>query len=82
MNKIKFLFLSLLAVSLVTFTSCGDDDDPETEVKSIVDTASDTESLSTLVAALEQANLVSTLQGEGPFTVFAPTNDAFQALLD
>ncbi|SFC33648.1 Uncaracterized surface protein containing fasciclin (FAS1) repeats [Alkalibacterium subtropicum] len=36
---------------------------------------------STLVLALEEANLVETLQGEGPFTVFAPTDDAFETLL-
>ncbi|MEM9545147.1 MAG: fasciclin domain-containing protein [Bacteroidota bacterium] len=81
MKKIKFLVLGLLATSLMTFTSCGDDD-PEVEVKSIVETASETDNLSTLVAALQQADLVSTLEGNGPFTVFAPTNDAFQALLD
>ena len=46
----------------------------------IVATASQTESLSTLVSAVQAADLVSTLQGEGPFTVLAPTNDAFAAL--
>ena len=47
---------------------------------SIVDIAIATPELSTLVAALQQAELVETLQGDGPFTVFAPTNDAFAAL--
>jgi len=47
----------------------------------IVDIAVSDENLSTLVSALGQAELVETLQGEGPFTVFAPTNDAF-AMLD
>lgn len=46
----------------------------------IVETASKTESLSTLVAAVKAADLVETLSGKGPFTVFAPTNDAFGAL--
>lgn len=46
----------------------------------IVSVASDTESLSTLVTAVKAAGLVETLQGEGPFTVFAPTNAAFDAL--
>jgi uncharacterized surface protein with fasciclin (FAS1) repeats len=46
----------------------------------IVDTAVATESLSTLVTAVTAAGLVETLQGAGPFTVFAPTNDAFAAL--
>ncbi|NJO02009.1 MAG: fasciclin domain-containing protein [Bacteroidia bacterium] len=46
----------------------------------IVALAQETESLSTLVQALQAADLVSALQGEGPFTVFAPTNEAFSAL--
>jgi len=48
----------------------------------IVAIASATPGLSTLVAAVGAAGLVETLQGEGPFTVFAPTNDAFAALPD
>lgn len=43
----------------------------------IVDVAVGNASFSTLVAALQAADLVTTLQGKGPFTVFAPTNDAF-----
>ena len=50
------------------------------EMGDIVAVASTTEGFSTLVAALEAAGLVETLQGEGPFTVFAPTDDAFAAL--
>lgn len=46
----------------------------------IVEIASTTEGFSTLVAALTAADLVTTLQGEGPFTVFAPTDEAFAAL--
>ena len=46
----------------------------------IVDVASNTEGFSTLVAAVQAAGLVDTLNGEGPFTVFAPTDDAFAAL--
>jgi uncharacterized surface protein with fasciclin (FAS1) repeats len=46
----------------------------------IVDIAASNESFQTLTAALEAADLVSTLQGEGPFTVFAPTDEAFAAL--
>lgn len=45
--------------------------------KTIVDVAVGNEDFSTLVAALKAADLVSALQGDGPFTVFAPTNDAF-----
>ena len=43
----------------------------------IVDAAVSNKSFSTLVTALKAANLVETLQGDGPFTVFAPTNEAF-----
>ncbi|MEM9734138.1 MAG: fasciclin domain-containing protein [Pseudomonadota bacterium] len=46
----------------------------------IVDTAAGNEDFSTLVAAVKAAGLVETLKGEGPFTVFAPTDDAFAAL--
>lgn len=45
--------------------------------ETIVDVAVGNEDFSTLVTALKAADLVSALQGEGPFTVFAPTNDAF-----
>ena len=48
--------------------------------KDIVDTAVDAGSFTTLVAAVEAAGLVETLKGEGPFTVFAPTDEAFAAL--
>lgn len=48
----------------------------------VVDIALGDENFSTLVEALETAGLVETLQGAGPFTVFAPTNDAFGALLE
>lgn len=46
----------------------------------IVDTAVAAGSFTTLVAAVEAAGLVDTLKGEGPFTVFAPTDEAFAAL--
>ena len=49
-------------------------------VGDIVAVASGNESFSTLVAAVGAAGLVETLQGAGPFTVFAPTNDAFSKL--
>ncbi|PRY23120.1 putative surface protein with fasciclin (FAS1) repeats [Aliiruegeria haliotis] len=48
--------------------------------KDIVDTAVGAGSFNTLVAAVQAAGLVDTLKGEGPFTVFAPTDDAFAAL--
>lgn len=48
--------------------------------KDIVDTAVANGSFTTLVAAVQAAGLVETLKGDGPFTVFAPTDDAFAAL--
>ncbi|MEJ6396274.1 fasciclin domain-containing protein [Yoonia sp. 208BN28-4] len=48
--------------------------------KDIVDTAVEAGTFTTLVAAVEAAGLVDTLKGEGPFTVFAPTDEAFAAL--
>ncbi|MFZ1767634.1 MAG: fasciclin domain-containing protein [Caldilinea sp.] len=50
------------------------------EMADIVDTAVSAGSFNTLVAAVEAAGLVDTLKGEGPFTVFAPTDEAFAAL--
>jgi len=52
---------------------------PKTE-KDIVDTAVSAGSFKTLAAALQAAGLVDTLKGTGPFTVFAPTDDAFAKL--
>ena len=49
-------------------------------VHDIVDTAVAAGSFSTLVAAVTAADLVDTLKGDGPFTVFAPSDDAFAAL--
>ena len=46
----------------------------------IVENASNAPNLSTLVAAVQQAELAETLSGEGPFTVFAPTDTAFEAV--
>ena len=48
--------------------------------KDIVDNAVNSKSHTTLVAAVKAAGLVETLKGKGPFTVFAPTNDAFENL--
>ena len=48
--------------------------------KDIVDTAVEAGTFETLVAAVQAAGLVDTLKGEGPFTVFAPTDEAFAAL--
>ncbi|WP_234497811.1 fasciclin domain-containing protein [Vibrio maritimus] len=48
--------------------------------KDIVDVAAENGSFTTLVAAVQAAGLVDTLKGEGPFTVFAPTDEAFAKL--
>ena len=53
---------------------------PEPMVKDIVDTAVADSRFTTLVAAVKSAGLVDTLKGKGPFTVFAPTDDAFAKL--
>ncbi|MET3858756.1 MULTISPECIES: fasciclin domain-containing protein [unclassified Rhizobium] len=50
------------------------------EDKNIVQNASNSKDHTTLVAAVKAAGLVKTLEGKGPFTVFAPTNEAFDAL--
>jgi uncharacterized surface protein with fasciclin (FAS1) repeats len=77
---------------LLALSACGSDandeaDAPATteaadaaEPGTIVEVAVGAGSFSTLVAAVEAAGLVDTLSGEGPFTVFAPTDDAFAAL--
>jgi len=83
----RFSILALFACSLVIFSSCGDDNvvEPTPVVPTTpnaVEFASDNANFSSLVAALSRANLVETLSGDGPFTIFAPTNTAFQALLD
>ncbi len=58
-------------------------DEPESEEPgTIVDVAVESGQFPTLVAAIEAAGLVETLSGEGPFTVFAPTEDAFAAALE
>lgn len=77
MNR-RFVFKTAAALGVVAFAAAcapmmedGDD---------IVDIAASNEDFSTLVAAVQAAGLVETLKGDGPFTVFAPTNDAFAKL--
>ena len=57
-------------------------DDAMTEPGTIVDVAVAADDFTTLVAAVQAAGLVDTLSGPGPFTVFAPTDEAFAAALD
>jgi uncharacterized surface protein with fasciclin (FAS1) repeats len=71
--------LGLAAVLLVS--ACGDDGDKGNSGElTVTDTVSSTAGLETLTSALEAAGLDVTLAGEGPFTVFAPTDAAFAAL--
>lgn len=87
MKKLHFLktgpILSLLLTfALVAFTGCNDDDDAPAPTQNIVQIAQGQTNLTSLVAALTKfPDLVTTLSGSGTFTVFAPTNDAFAALL-
>ncbi len=88
----KKVFAVAIAAAL-TLAACGSDDEASEDTVAedtvaeevvadgdIVALASGNPDFSTLVAALSAAGLVEILQGEGPFTVFAPTNAAFDAL--
>lgn len=68
-------FLALAAALLISAPAFAAE-------KDIVDTAVSAGSFNTLVAAVKAADLVNTLKGEGPFTVFAPTDEAFAKLGD
>jgi uncharacterized surface protein with fasciclin (FAS1) repeats len=95
-GKIAAILIAAAVVigGVVWFTTRDNDEDTSNNTESsqtvtqeapqsqqtIVDLAVATDDLSTLVTAVQAAGLVETLSGEGPFTVFAPTNDAFAAL--
>ena len=93
--KKLFSILSLVIVAALVLVACAPVETPEpmpateapvaTEMpveapKTIVDIAVEDGRFTTLVAALQAADLVGTLSGDGPFTVFAPTDDAFAKL--
>ena len=61
-------------------TSGAETEQPAEQAKDIVDTAAAADDFKTLVAAVKAAELVETLKGDGPFTVFAPTDAAFGKL--
>ncbi|HDR27893.1 fasciclin domain-containing protein [Rhodovulum sp.] len=69
-------FMAMTAATMLSTPALADDH----MAKDIVAIASGSDQFTTLVAAVSAAGLVETLQGEGPFTVFAPTDDAFAAL--
>jgi uncharacterized surface protein with fasciclin (FAS1) repeats len=80
-------FAAAVIATALTLSACGSDSEKameetteQTSVGTIVDVASGAGNFSTLVAAVTAADLAETLSGEGPFTVFAPTDDAFAAL--
>jgi len=91
MNK-KMKMIAAAAAAVLTLAACGSDSDsvdttmaPDTTMAAeapgtIVEVAQANPDFSTLVAAVTAAGLGETLSGEGPFTVFAPTNAAFEAL--
>ena len=72
---IRRTFLALTAATAFAMPAFA-----ESHSMDIVDTAVANGSFTTLAAALTQAGLIETLKGEGPFTVFAPTDAAFAAL--
>ena len=80
------VFAAIAVVMALTLSACGSDSEETMEATTeatapgtIVDVAV-AGGFSTLVAAVTAADLVETLSGEGPFTVFAPTDEAFAAL--
>ena len=79
-NFLMYNFAILMAVSFLFVACNNDDDDTQPQPQSIVEIAAADAQFSTLVDALTRVNLVSVLEGAGPFTVFAPTNAAFEAL--
>jgi transforming growth factor-beta-induced protein len=88
MKKLIYIILPILALVLaISIVGCGEEEitptatpSPTVAPKDIVDIAVADDRFETLVAALQAADLVDTLKGAGPFTVFAPTDDAFNKL--
>jgi uncharacterized surface protein with fasciclin (FAS1) repeats len=88
MNQIAKVVLSSLAVMTLAISATSGIAQKDPEVggaamypsKNIVENAVNSQDHTTLVAAVKAAGLVDTLSGPGPFTVFAPTNEAFAAL--
>lgn len=74
-TKVALVFLAVFTLVAVTALPARTGD-----YKDIVDTAVEAGSFNTLAKALTEAGLVETLKGQGPFTVFAPTDEAFAKL--
>ncbi|KIT14994.1 fasciclin domain-containing protein [Jannaschia aquimarina] len=77
LNRRSALTLGAASVGTLALTGCAT---TASGAGDIVDVASGAGNFNTLVAAVQAAGLVETLKGPGPFTVFAPTDDAFAAL--
>lgn len=77
------LYALLFLATALFFASCSDDDEMDTgnSEMNIVELAQSDDDFSSLVAAVQKAGLATTLSGEGNFTVFAPSNDAFADFL-
>lgn len=74
-------FVTVAGMCFVVATGVADEPkSSETKVMNIVETAASAGNFKTLATALTAADLVATLEGEGPFTVFAPTDEAFAKL--
>jgi len=81
-TSLKIKCIAVLTFFAILGTSCDNDDDNSTPVdNTITGLASKTPNLSILVQALVKADLATTLKGSGPYTVFAPTNEAFTSFL-
>lgn len=76
----KIKIWSVVVAAVVAASSFAFSGGLRSEKKDIVDTAVSAKGFSTLVAAVQAAGLVETLKGTGPFTVFAPTDEAFKKL--
>ena len=89
--KKRFSFFALLLAFAMIVAACSSDSDdtttttttePPAEEQSVLDLAIEAGQFSTLIAAIDAAGLSETLQGEGPFTVLAPTDAAFEAAFE
>ncbi len=82
MNTLHILRRASVAVAMLSVLSaCSDDDSTSPEPNNtVLEVASSDTRLTSLVTALETAELEASLEGTGPFTVFAPINTAFEAL--
>ena len=80
MRYSTIITVMLASVFMLAFTQKTADEATIDHHNKIVSIAQDTDQLSTLVTAVKAAELVETLNGDGPFTVFAPTNQAFANL--